>query len=100
MIYQRNLERVCRSREQMVDQIRKTVLHEGTTDAGGQLLVPRDEVQNQEVEIEVDAQVVGEKGEVMEVANETLAPPTISPGQAPGKPAGHSTGEQQEEKPV
>lgn len=28
IIYQRNIERICRSREQMVDQIRKTVLHE------------------------------------------------------------------------
>jgi predicted Zn-dependent protease with MMP-like domain len=28
VIYQRNLERVCRSREQMVAEIRKTVLHE------------------------------------------------------------------------
>jgi predicted Zn-dependent protease with MMP-like domain len=28
VIYQRNIERMCRTREQMVDQIRKTVLHE------------------------------------------------------------------------
>jgi predicted Zn-dependent protease with MMP-like domain len=28
VIYQRNIERVCRTREQMVEQIRKTVLHE------------------------------------------------------------------------
>ena len=28
IIYQRNLERMCRSREQMVAEIRKTVLHE------------------------------------------------------------------------
>jgi len=28
VIYQRNIERVCRSRHQMVEQIRKTVLHE------------------------------------------------------------------------
>lgn len=28
VIYQRNLERMCRSKEQMVDQIRRTVLHE------------------------------------------------------------------------
>jgi predicted Zn-dependent protease with MMP-like domain len=28
VIYQRNLERMCRSREQMVAEIRKTVLHE------------------------------------------------------------------------
>lgn len=27
-IYQRNLERMCRTRQQMVDQIRRTVLHE------------------------------------------------------------------------
>ena len=28
VIYQRNIERICRTREQMIDQIRKTVLHE------------------------------------------------------------------------
>lgn len=28
VIYQRNIERMCRTREQMLDQIRKTVLHE------------------------------------------------------------------------
>ena len=28
VIYQRNIERQCRSRRQMVDQIRRTVLHE------------------------------------------------------------------------
>ncbi|GMU23808.1 MAG: hypothetical protein AMXMBFR13_38860 [Phycisphaerae bacterium] len=28
VIYQRNIERMCKSRRQMVDQIRKTVLHE------------------------------------------------------------------------
>jgi predicted Zn-dependent protease with MMP-like domain len=28
VIYRRNIERMCRSRRQMVDQIRKTVLHE------------------------------------------------------------------------
>lgn len=28
VIYQRNLERMCRTREQMIDQIRRTVLHE------------------------------------------------------------------------
>ncbi len=28
VIYQRNIERVCRNTEQMIDQIRKTVLHE------------------------------------------------------------------------
>jgi predicted Zn-dependent protease with MMP-like domain len=28
VIYQRNIERICRTREQMVNQIRKTVLHE------------------------------------------------------------------------
>jgi predicted Zn-dependent protease with MMP-like domain len=28
VIYQRNLERMCRTREQMVAEIRKTVLHE------------------------------------------------------------------------
>lgn len=28
VIYQKNIERICRTREQMVDQIRKTVLHE------------------------------------------------------------------------
>jgi len=28
VIYQRNIERLCRSRSRMVDQIRKTVLHE------------------------------------------------------------------------
>ncbi len=28
VIYQRNIERMCRSRRQMIDQIRKTVLHE------------------------------------------------------------------------
>ncbi len=28
IIYQRNLERMCRSRQQMVAEIRKTVLHE------------------------------------------------------------------------
>ncbi|HKC59875.1 MAG TPA: C39 family peptidase [Myxococcales bacterium] len=63
----------------------KTVLHEGVTDASGQLLVPLAEVKGQELEVEVDAQVVGEKGEVLAVANETLAPPTLTPGDAPGK---------------
>ncbi len=28
VIYQRNIERMCRTRRQMIDQIRKTVLHE------------------------------------------------------------------------
>ncbi len=28
VIYQQNIERICRTREQMVDQIRRTVLHE------------------------------------------------------------------------
>lgn len=28
IIYQRNIERMCRTRRQMVEQIRKTVLHE------------------------------------------------------------------------
>ncbi len=28
VIYQRNIERICRTREQMIEQIRKTVLHE------------------------------------------------------------------------
>ncbi len=28
IIYRRNIERMCRTRRQMVDQIRKTVLHE------------------------------------------------------------------------
>lgn len=28
VIYQRNIERICRTREAMVEQIRKTVLHE------------------------------------------------------------------------
>jgi len=28
VLYQRNIERVCRTREQVVDQIRRTVLHE------------------------------------------------------------------------
>jgi predicted Zn-dependent protease with MMP-like domain len=28
VIYQRNIERICRSREAMIEQIRKTVLHE------------------------------------------------------------------------
>ena len=28
VIYQRNIERICRSRKQMVEQVRKTVLHE------------------------------------------------------------------------
>ena len=27
-IYQRNIERLCRTREQIVDEVRKTVLHE------------------------------------------------------------------------
>lgn len=28
VIYQRNIERICKSREAMIEQIRKTVLHE------------------------------------------------------------------------
>ena len=28
VIYQRNIERICRSRQQILEQIRKTVLHE------------------------------------------------------------------------
>jgi predicted Zn-dependent protease with MMP-like domain len=28
VIYQRNIERICRNRRQMINQIRKTVLHE------------------------------------------------------------------------
>jgi len=28
VIYQRNIERICRTRKQMIEQIRKTVLHE------------------------------------------------------------------------
>lgn len=28
VIYQRNIERMCRTRRQMIDQIRRTVLHE------------------------------------------------------------------------
>ena len=28
VLYQRNIERICRTREQVVDQIRRTILHE------------------------------------------------------------------------
>ncbi len=60
------------------------IVHEGTTDAGGRLLVPLAEVAEQEIEISVEESVVGDKGKVLAVVNETNAPPHLLPGDAPG----------------
>jgi murein DD-endopeptidase MepM/ murein hydrolase activator NlpD len=61
-----------------------TVVFEGTTDAAGALLVPIKAVEEKEIEICVDQSLVGE-GELVVAANDAKAPPTLMPGDAPGK---------------
>jgi murein DD-endopeptidase MepM/ murein hydrolase activator NlpD len=60
------------------------VVFEGKTDAAGALLVPIKAVEEKEIEICIDESLVGE-GELVIAANDAKAPPTLMPGDAPGK---------------
>jgi hypothetical protein len=60
------------------------VVYQGTTDAGGALLVPFAAVGDREIEVAVDQAVVGDKGKLLAVVNETNAPTHLMPGDAPG----------------
>ena len=61
-----------------------SVVYQGTTDAAGTLLVPIEAVREKEIEISVDQSVVGEE-ELVVAVNDTNAPPTLMPGDAPGR---------------
>ena len=56
------------------------IVHQGKTDSQGELLLKIEEVADQEIEVSVDDAVVGEKGLVVQVVNETGAPSTLMPG--------------------
>ena len=60
------------------------VVLQGKTDSRGQLVVRLEDVQGREVTISVDSKAVGDKGQLLAVANETSAPATLRPGDAPG----------------
>lgn len=56
------------------------IIHQGKTDAQGELLLKLEEVSGQELEVSVDPGVVGDSGLLVEVINETGAPTTLMPG--------------------
>jgi hypothetical protein len=60
----------------------KTVA-QGKTDSQGEIVVRLEDVQGREVLVSVDSKAVGEKGELVQAANETAAPRTLTPGDAP-----------------
>jgi hypothetical protein len=53
------------------------------TDAAGQILVPLQQAAGKEIEISVPQDVVGDKGKLVAVLNESGAPKTIMPGTEP-----------------
>ena len=61
----------------------KTVA-QGKTDSQGEIVVRLEDVQGKEVLVTVDSKAVGEKGLLVQAANETSAPATLAPGDAPG----------------
>ena len=56
----------------------------GKTDSQGELVLKIEDVAGKELEVSVDDKTVGEKGLLMQVANETNAPSSLQPGNAPG----------------
>ncbi|MCA1829291.1 MAG: hypothetical protein LC689_20395 [Myxococcales bacterium] len=56
----------------------------GKTDSQGEIVVKIEDVLGKDIEVSVDANVVGEKGMLVQVANETASPSTLTPGDAPG----------------
>ena len=56
----------------------------GKTDSQGEMVVKIEDVMGKDVEVSVDAAVVGDKGQLVQVANETASPATLTPGDAPG----------------
>lgn len=56
----------------------------GKTDSQGEVIVKLEDVQGKDIEISLDAKVVGDKGQLVQVANETSAPETLTPGDQPG----------------
>jgi len=60
------------------------VVLQGKTDSMGEIIVPKDEVIGKDVEISLDEKAVGDKGQLVGVANETSAPASLTPGNAPG----------------
>ncbi len=60
------------------------VVLQGKTDSQGELVVRLEDVQGKDVEVSVDEKAVGDKGQLVQAANETGAPATLLPGDAPG----------------
>ena len=54
------------------------------TDSQGELVVKKEDVVGKDIEVSIDAAAVGDKGQLVQVANETSAPATLTPGDAPG----------------
>ncbi|HYS07745.1 MAG TPA: C39 family peptidase, partial [Myxococcales bacterium] len=57
---------------------------QGKTDSQGEILVRLEDVQGRDVLVSVDEKAVGDKGQLVQVVNETGAPGTLLPGDAPG----------------
>ena len=60
------------------------VILTGKTDSQGEIIVKIEDVVGKDIEVSVDASVVGDKGQLVQVANETASPATLTPGDAPG----------------
>src|SRR5262249_39540548 len=56
----------------------------GQTDSQGEIVVRLEDVQGRDVQVSVDEKAVGDKGQLVQVANETGAPSSLTPGDAPG----------------
>ncbi len=57
---------------------------QGKTDSEGELVVRLEDVQGRDVVVSVDEKAVGDKGQLVQIVNETAAPDTLVPGDAPG----------------
>ena len=60
------------------------VVLQGKTDSMGEIIVSKDDVLGKEIEISLDESAVGDKGQLVGVSNETGAPGSLTPGNAPG----------------
>ena len=56
---------------------------QGQTDSEGEIVVRLEDVRGRDVLVSVDSKVVSEKGQLVQVVNETGAPATLTPGDAP-----------------
>src|SRR5262249_30391713 len=57
---------------------------QGKTDSQGEIIVKIEDCLGKDIEVSVDANTVGDKGVLVQVANETASPQTLTPGDAPG----------------